>query len=96
MSASWPVENERLQVAMTQALHDHWVLFLVEGIVLVILGALALLVPPLATLAFTVFLGWLFVVGGIFGLIRTFGARNAPGFWWALFSAVLRWWSGCC
>ena len=88
MSASWSAD-ERLQAAMAQAVRDHWVLFLVEGIVLLVLGVLALVVPPLATLAFTVFLGWLFIIGGVFGLITTFGARRAPGFWWALVSAVL-------
>jgi uncharacterized membrane protein HdeD (DUF308 family) len=89
MSANWSVERERLQAAMTQAVREHWVLFLIEGIVLLVLGVLAVVIPPLATLAFTVFLGWLFVISGIFGLITTFGARQAPGFWWSLLSAVL-------
>jgi uncharacterized membrane protein HdeD (DUF308 family) len=89
MSANWSAESERLRAAMEQALREHWVLFLVEGIVLLILGVLAIVVAPLATLAFTVFLGWLFVTSGVFGLITTFGARHAPGFWWSLLSAVL-------
>src|ERR1700722_937236 len=89
MSANWSVDVERLQSAMAQAVREHWVLFLIEGIVLVILGALAVVIPPVATLAFTVFLGWLFVISGVFGLVTTFGARHAPGFWWSLLSAVL-------
>lgn len=89
MSANWSTQSERLHSAMAQAVRDHWLLFLIEGAILLVLGALALVVPPLATLAFTVFLGWLFVIGGAVGLITTFGARHAPGFWWALISAVL-------
>ena len=89
MSANWSVDVERLQSAMAQAVREHWVLFLIEGIVLVILGVLAVVIPPVATLAFTVFLGWLFVISGVFGLVTTFGARYAPGFWWSLLSAVL-------
>ena len=89
MSANWSVDVERLQSAMAQAVREHWVLFLIEGIVLVILGVLAVVIPPVATLAFTVFLGWLFVISGVFGLVTTFGARQAPGFWWSLLSAVL-------
>jgi uncharacterized membrane protein HdeD (DUF308 family) len=70
-------------------MHAHWGLFLAEGIVLVILGVLAFLSPPLATLGFTIFVGWAFLISGIAGLVTTFMARQAPGFWWSLLSAVL-------
>ena len=75
--------------AIRKSIHDHWRLFLIEGIVLVILGLLAILVPPIASLAVTILLGWLFLVSGVFGLISSFWARGAPGFWWSLLSAVL-------
>lgn len=78
-----------LQCAATAALHEHWVLFLVEGVVLLVLGATAVVLPPIATLAVTILLGWLFLVSGILGLITTFWMRHAPGFWWSLLSAVL-------
>jgi uncharacterized membrane protein HdeD (DUF308 family) len=78
-----------LQTAFSQTVRTHWKLFLIEGIVLVILGLLAIVVPPLATIAVAIFLGWLFLISGVAGLITTFGARHAPGFWWSLLSAVL-------
>ena len=71
------------------ALRRHWVLFLSEGIVLVILGVLALLAPVIASVAATVFFGWLLLLSGIVGLVTTFRARQAPGFWWSLLSAVI-------
>jgi uncharacterized membrane protein HdeD (DUF308 family) len=71
------------------ALHKHWVAFMIEGVVLVILGAGAILVPPLATLAVAIFLGWLFLVSGVIGLITSFWMKSAPGFWWSVLSAVL-------
>jgi uncharacterized membrane protein HdeD (DUF308 family) len=74
---------------VAQSMREHWVLFLVEGIVLVVLGVLAILLPPLATLTFTLVIGWLLLISGIMGLITTFMARQAPGFWWSLLSAVL-------
>jgi uncharacterized membrane protein HdeD (DUF308 family) len=74
---------------VVQSVRDHWVLFLVEGIVLVVLGVLAILIPPLATLAVTILFGWLLLISGIVGLVTTFMARQAPGFWWSLLSAVL-------
>ena len=78
-----------VRAAFGRALHDHWGLFLAEGIILVILGLIAIVLPPLATLAATIVIGWLFVISGIAGLIMTFRARHAPGFWWALLSAVI-------
>jgi uncharacterized membrane protein HdeD (DUF308 family) len=84
-----PSEMNQLQSAIAQSIREHWVLFLIEGIVLVVLGILAILVPPVATITFTFFIGWLFLIMGIMGLITTFWARHAPGFWWSLLSAVL-------
>jgi uncharacterized membrane protein HdeD (DUF308 family) len=84
-----PSEMSQLQSAIAQSIREHWVLFLIEGIVLVVLGILAIIVPPLATITFTLFLGWLFLISGIMGLITTFWARHSPGFWWSLLSAVL-------
>jgi len=78
-----------LQSRLSQAVREHWKLFLTEGIILVILGVLAIVVPPIATLAVTIIVGWLFLFSGAAGLITTFGARHAPGFWWSLLSAVL-------
>src|SRR5262252_2520417 len=65
------------------AVRRHWVLFLTEGIVLIILGTLAVLAPAIASVAATVFFGWLLLLSGIVGLITTFRARQAPGFWWS-------------
>ena len=79
----------RMSRAVASAIQEHWVLFLIEGIVLLILGSVAILVPLIATLAFTILVGWLFLISGIVGLITTFWARHAPGFWWSLISAVI-------
>jgi len=88
MSMNQP-DIDRFQRAVETSLREHWVIFLIEGIILVILGAAAILIPPLATLSVTIFLGWLFLISGIVGLVTTFRARHAPGFWWSLLSAVI-------
>ena len=84
-----PEEFSRLQSAMSQAVKAHWKAFLFEGILLAVLGIAALILPPLASLAITIFLGWMFLVSGIGGLIVTYWARATPGFWWSLISAAL-------
>lgn len=75
--------------ALREGLHAHWKLFLIEGIVLLVLGAAAIVVPPLASIAVAIFLGWIFLIGGIVGLIATFTGRHAPGFWWSLISGLI-------
>jgi uncharacterized membrane protein HdeD (DUF308 family) len=75
--------------ALARSLRNHWKLFLAEGIVLILLGCAALLLPLLAGLAITILFGWLFLLLGAFGLVTTFAMRHAPGFWWSLLSAVL-------
>ena len=74
---------------MNIAVRAHWKAFLFEGILLVILGLAAMVVPPLASVAVTIFLAWMFLISGVAGLVATFWARQMPGFWWSLFSAAL-------
>ena len=78
-----------MQRAATATLREHWVFLLIEGVVLVVLGATAVVLAPLATLAVTILFGWLFLVSGVIGLVSTLWMRGAPGFWWSLLSALL-------
>lgn len=80
---------ERLQLKVSTEVREHWKAFLFEGILLAVLGLAAIVVPTLASLAVTIFLGWLFLIGGIGGLMITFWAPRIPGFWWSLLSAAL-------
>jgi uncharacterized membrane protein HdeD (DUF308 family) len=89
MSSTNPSGSPDLTGIITKSLHDHWRMFLAEGIVLLLLGAVAIVVPPIAGVATTIILGWLFLMVGIVGLIATFGARHAPGFVWALLSSLV-------
>src|SRR3954469_16930598 len=84
-----PHDISELQSRMRDAVRKHWKAFLFEGILLSILGLAAVIVPPLASLAVAIFLGWMFLISGIGGLIVSFWAREMPGFWWSLISAAL-------
>ena len=84
-----PEDFSRLQSAMSETVKAHWKAFLFEGILLAVLGVAALILPPLASLAITIFLGWMFLISVIGGLIVTYWARSSPGFWWSLISAAL-------
>ena len=89
MSPLHPSADSQFTAALTRAMHDHWRSFLAEGIILSVLGIAAIVVPPLAGLVATIVLGWLFVMAGIVGLLFTLRARGAPGFGWALLSALV-------
>jgi uncharacterized membrane protein HdeD (DUF308 family) len=84
-----PLDVTVLQSRMSTAVRAHWKAFLVERILLALLGLAAIIIPPPASLAVTIFLGWMFLVSGIAGLAVTFWARQMPGFWWSLISALL-------
>ncbi|MFZ0723281.1 MAG: DUF308 domain-containing protein [Xanthobacteraceae bacterium] len=68
---------------------DHWDLFLIEGVALILLGLLAVAIPSIANENVTGILGWLFLLSGATGLVTTYWARQAPGFLWSLVSALL-------
>jgi uncharacterized membrane protein HdeD (DUF308 family) len=88
MTATNSPASAELSARVRKAMHDHWSLFLVEGIILSVLGLAAIIVPPLGGLFVTVLLGWLFLIAGIVGIVATIRARQVPGFEWSLISAI--------
>jgi uncharacterized membrane protein HdeD (DUF308 family) len=62
---------DQIASALSAAVARNRGLFIFEGIVLLVLGTLALLAPFIATLAATVFFGVILLVSGVAGLIAT-------------------------
>jgi uncharacterized membrane protein HdeD (DUF308 family) len=89
MSTQNPIDPDQIRTVVARTIREHSTFFLVEGIILLVLGALAILLPPFATLAITIIFGWIFLISGLMGWITTLGARGVPGFWWSLLSSVL-------
>jgi uncharacterized membrane protein HdeD (DUF308 family) len=64
--------------------------FKIYGVILIILGAVSIILPGIATLATTITVGWLLIAGGIFGLISVVqSGTSSPGFWWNLLTAIV-------
>ena len=82
-------DRDRIPGSVAKSTPDHWVLFIAEGVVLILLGLLAMTVPLIANENVTGVLGWLFLASGATGLATTYWARQAPGFLWSLVSALL-------
>jgi uncharacterized membrane protein HdeD (DUF308 family) len=88
MNSTNPVQDI-MQHAMKSALSTHWRLFLFQGIIMLVLGILAVIVPMAAALVIAVFVGWLLLISGIVGLIAIFSTRHMPAFVWGLVTAAL-------
>ena len=72
------------------ALRNHGTWFIIYGIIMIVLGALAIVAPGIASLTVTIFVGWLLLIGGVFGIIATFSSGTSMhGFWWHLLIAAL-------
>jgi uncharacterized membrane protein HdeD (DUF308 family) len=60
-------------------LRHRWGWFLVLGIVMLILGTIAFIIAPAATLGTVLVLGWLLVLSGVMEAIHAFRMRKWGG-----------------
>lgn len=67
--------------------HRGWFIFL--GIVLLVAGIAAVAFPFVTTIAAKLFLGWLFLIGGVAQVVHAFSARQWGGFFWSLLAGFL-------
>jgi len=77
------------QRALRDAAHDYWVLFLIQGLLMIALGVLAIIWPQISTVAVDLYVGWMFLFSGAMGLLFMFFAPTAPAFLWLLLTAAL-------
>ena len=70
-------------------LKKHWWLLMVEGVVLIVLGVLAIAYPLVATIAVDLYVGWLFLIAGVIGLVALFAAEDIAAFLWTIVTAAL-------
>ena len=75
--------------AMRDTVRRNSLLYLLQGVLMVITGLLALIYPALASVAIVRLLGWVLIVSGIFQGIGLIGASEVPYFWMELLSTVL-------
>ncbi|HEX3665017.1 MAG TPA: DUF308 domain-containing protein [Rhizomicrobium sp.] len=76
-------------IQVTGELRDHRRLLFLEGVILLLFGLAAIVLPEIALAGIAVLLGWLFLGAGLVGLVTTLLARHAPGFAWAVASALI-------
>lgn len=89
MTLPTPEDLAALRARAMARIHQHWKLYLLEGVLLLLLGMAAIAVPYFFTWEIELFVGWLFVVGGLFRIAALVRKRHVPGFMWSLISAAL-------
>ena len=78
-----------MQRAVRDAFGAHWRLMMFQGVIMIILGVLAVAAPVIATIAIDIWVGWLFLFSGVIGLIALFSSHLIPAFLWSLITAAL-------
>ena len=66
------------------------------GLVLIVIGILALLMPAVAALATALTLGWLLVIAGIVEIVHAFQIRRRKGYGWQLAAGIVTLVLGAC
>ncbi len=83
-------ELQRVQQQIQAYLQQHWQLFLAEGILFILLGVSAIAIPQLFSIATILFLGWIFLFGGLVHIFRAIRFSAMPGFGLWVFIGVLQ------
>lgn len=78
-----------MQRAVNETIAANWVLFLIQGVIMMILGVIAVIWPQLSTVAADIYIGWLLLLSGVMGLVTMFWAPTMPAFLWSMLTAAL-------
>ncbi len=89
MSLPLEAAAELLSAAMRDAVRKYSLWYLVEGILLVLAGVLAIAFSAISSEAVVTALGWLLIASGLVQAISLIGAAKVPHFWLQLVSVVL-------
>lgn len=78
-----------LREAMRETVKRYSLWYLIQGVLLVVAGVLAIISPVFASVAIVSLLGWVLIISGVLQAVGLIGATNVPHFWLQLISAVL-------
>jgi uncharacterized membrane protein HdeD (DUF308 family) len=89
MAMTMAQASAAMREAMRETVKKYSTWYLLEGVLLVIAGVVALIYPQVASVALVFVLGWILIVSGVLQGIGLIGAKDVPHFWLQLISAVL-------
>jgi uncharacterized membrane protein HdeD (DUF308 family) len=89
MAMSLDAAAEAFREAMRETVKRYALWYLIEGMLLVAAGIVAIIYPVISSVAVVVLLGWLLIVSGVVQGLSLIGARHVPHFWLQLISVIL-------
>ena len=89
MTMSLEAAAGAMREAMRETVKRHSLWYLIQGILMVLGGVLALVYPIVSSVAVVLFLGWVLIISGVVQGISLIGAQHVPHFWLQLISVVL-------
>jgi uncharacterized membrane protein HdeD (DUF308 family) len=89
MTMSVEAAAQALREAMRETVRRYSTWYLIQGVLMVIAGVVALIYPFVSSVALVLFLGWILIISGIVQGVSLIGAQNVPNFWLQLVSVVL-------
>jgi uncharacterized membrane protein HdeD (DUF308 family) len=81
--------DAKVATSLADVLRHNWGWLLALGVLQILLGATAIGVPILATVATALFVGWLFLAAGVAQVVHAFRGRGNKGFLLHLLSGLL-------
>jgi uncharacterized membrane protein HdeD (DUF308 family) len=89
MAMTMAQASAAMREAMRETVKRYSLWYLLEGVLLVIAGLVALIYPHVASVTLVFLLGWILIASGVLQGIGLIGAKDVPHFWLQLISAVL-------
>jgi uncharacterized membrane protein HdeD (DUF308 family) len=89
MAISLDEAAEAFREAMRQTVERYSLWYMIQGILLVVAGVLAIIFPIVSSQAVIALLGWLLILSGLVQGLGLIGAGQVPHFWLQLVSVIL-------
>jgi uncharacterized membrane protein HdeD (DUF308 family) len=87
MATSLSAAAEAFREAIRETVKRYALWYLIEGVLLIVAGIVAIIYPVIASAAVVVLLGWLLIISGVLQGLSLIGARHVPHFWLQLISS---------
>jgi uncharacterized membrane protein HdeD (DUF308 family) len=79
----------QLTAEIAKQLHARWKLLMTIGILIMLTGFVAIIVPAVASVSTAIFVGWLLIFGAVLELMSAFSSRGALRIVWRVLVAGL-------
>ncbi len=88
-SMSVEAASQVIREAMREKVKRHSFWYILQSVLMILAGIMALIFPVISSVAIVIFLGWLLIFNGILQAFSLIDARHVPHFWLQLVSVVL-------